>query len=164
MYKRQGILNVGAKDLGTGKEQSIRITASSGLSEEEIDKMVKDAEMHSSEDKQKRELIEARNQADGLIYTTEKAVKEHGEKLDEDTRKGIESALEDLKKAIEGDDPDAIKSKTEALATASQKLGELLYQQAQGEAAAGAEETTEGGDQKDDVVDAEFEEVDDEKK
>ncbi len=159
-----GILNVGAKDLGTGKEQSIRITASSGLSEEEIDKMVKDAEMHSSEDKKKRELIEARNQADGLIYTTEKAVKEHGEKLDEDTRKGIESALEDLKKAIEGDDPDAIKSKTEALATASQKLGELLYQQAQGEAAAGAEETTEGGDQKDDVVDAEFEEVDDEKK
>jgi len=159
-----GILNVGAKDLGTGKEQSIRITASSGLSEEEIDKMVKDAEMHSSEDKKKRELIEARNQADGLIYTTEKAVKEHGEKLDEDTKKGIESALEDLKKAIEGDDPDAIKSKTEALATASQKLGELLYQQAQGEAAAGAEETTEGGDQKDDVVDAEFEEVDDEKK
>ena len=159
-----GILNVGAKDLGTGKEQSIRITASSGLSEEEIDKMVKDAEMHSSEDKKKRELIEARNQADGLIYTTEKAVNEHGEKLDEDTRKGIESALEDLKKAIEGDDPDAIKSKTEALATASQKLGELLYQQAQGEAAAGAEETTEGGDQKDDVVDAEFEEVDDEKK
>jgi molecular chaperone DnaK len=159
-----GILNVGAKDLGTGKEQSIRITASSGLSEEEIDKMVKDAEMHSSEDKQKRELIEARNQADGLIYTTEKAVKEHGEKLDEETKKGIESALEDLKKAIEGDDPDAIKSKTEALATASQKLGELLYQQAQGEAAAGAEETTEGGDQKDDVVDAEFEEVDDEKK
>ncbi|MEN8688037.1 MAG: molecular chaperone DnaK [Desulfuromonadales bacterium] len=159
-----GILNVGAKDLGTGKEQSIRITASSGLSEEEIDKMVKDAEMHSSEDKQKRELIEARNQADGLIYTTEKAVKEHGEKLDEDTKKGIESALEDLKKAIESDDPDAIKSKTEALATASQKLGELLYQQAQGEAAAGAEETTESGDQKDDVVDAEFEEVDDEKK
>jgi molecular chaperone DnaK len=159
-----GILNVGAKDLGTGKEQSIRITASSGLTEEEIDKMVKDAEMHSSEDQKKRELIEARNQADGLIYTTEKAVKEHGEKLDEETRKGIESALEDLKQAIESDDPEAIKSKTEALATASQKLGELLYQQAQSEAAAGTDEAAEGGDQKDDVVDAEFEEVDDEKK
>ena len=159
-----GILNVGAKDLGTGKEQSIRITASSGLSEDEIDKMVKDAEMHSSEDKKKRELIETRNQADSLVYTTEKAVKEHGEKLDEDTKKAIESALEDLKKAMEGDDPEAIKSKTEALATASQKLGEILYQQAQSEAAAGGAGEAEGGDQKDDVVDAEFEEVDDEEK
>jgi molecular chaperone DnaK len=159
-----GILNVGAKDLGTGKEQSIRITASSGLSEDEIDQMVKDAEMHSSEDKKKRELIETRNQADSLVYTTEKAVKEHGEKLDEDTKKAIESALEDLKKAMEGDDPEAIKSKTEALATASQKLGEVLYQQAQSEAAAGDAGEAEGGDQKDDVVDAEFEEVDDEKK
>jgi molecular chaperone DnaK len=159
-----GILNVGAKDLGTGKEQSIRITASSGLSEDEIDKMVKDAEMHSSEDKKKRELIEARNQADSLVYTTEKAVKEHGDKLDEDTRKGIESALEELKKAMEGDDLEAIKGKTEALATASQKLGEILYQQAQGEAAAGGEGEAEGGDQKDDVVDAEFEEVDEEEK
>ena len=159
-----GILNVGAKDLGTGKEQSIRITASSGLSEDEIDQMVKDAEMHSSEDKQKRELIETRNQADSLVYTTEKAVKEHGEKLDEDTKKAIESALEDLKKAMEGDDPEAIKSKTEALATASQKLGEVLYQQAQSEAEAGGAGEAEGGDQKDDVVDAEFEEVDDEEK
>ncbi len=159
-----GILNVGAKDLGTGKEQSIRITASSGLSEDEIDKMVKDAEMHSSEDKSKRELIEARNQADSLVYTTEKAVKEHGDKLDEETKKGIDSALEDLKKAMEGDDLEAIKSKTEALATASQKLGEILYQQAQGEAAAGGEGEAEGGDQKDDIVDAEFEEVDEEEK
>ena len=159
-----GILNVGAKDLGTGKEQSIRITASSGLSEDEIDQMVKDAELHSSEDKKKRELIETRNQADSLVYTTEKAVKEHGDKLDEETKKGIESALEDLKKAMEGDDPEAIKSKTEALATASQKLGEVLYKQAQSEAEAGGTGEAEGGDQKDDVVDAEFEEVDDEKK
>jgi molecular chaperone DnaK len=120
--------------------------------------------MHSSEDKKKRELIETRNQADSLVYTTEKAVKEHGEKLDEDTKKAIESALEDLKKAMEGDDPEAIKSKTEALATASQKLGEVLYQQAQSEAEAGGAGEAEGGDQKDDVVDAEFEEVDDEKK
>ncbi len=94
-----GILNVGAKDLGTGKEQSIRITASSGLSEDEIDQMVKDAEMHSSEDKKKRELIETRNQADSLVYTTEKALKEHGDKVDEETKKAIESALEDLKKS-----------------------------------------------------------------
>ena len=158
-----GILNVGAKDLGTGKEQSIRITASSGLSEEEIDKMVKDAEAHESEDKKKREIIEARNQADGLVYTTDKALKEHGDKVDEETRKGIESALEDLKKAIEGDDPEEIKSKTEALAQASQKLGEVMYQQAQDEAAAG-EGSAEGDAPKDDVVDAEFEEVDEEEK
>jgi len=159
-----GILNVGAKDLGTGKEQSIRITASSGLSEDEIDQMVKDAELHSSEDKKKRELIEARNQADSLVYTTEKAVKEHGEKLDEETKKGIETTLEDLKKAMEGDDPEEIKTKTEALATASQKLGEILYQQAQSETEAGSEGEAEGDNQKDDVVDAEFEEVDEEEK
>ncbi len=110
-----GIVHVSAKDLGTGKEQSIRITASSGLSKEEIEKMVKDAESHAAEDKKKRELIEARNQADGLVYTTEKAVKEHGDKVDEATRKGIETALEDLKKTMEGDDADAIRSKTEAL-------------------------------------------------
>ena len=159
-----GILNVGAKDLGTGKEQSIRITASSGLSEEEIDKMVKDAEMHSTEDKKKRELIEARNQADGLVYTTEKALKEHGDKVDVETKTGIESALEELKKALEADDPEAIKSKTEALATASHKLAEVMYQQAQNEAEKeGAGGAAEEG-QKEDVVDAEFEEVDDEKK
>jgi molecular chaperone DnaK len=159
-----GILNVGAKDLGTGKEQSIRITASSGLSEDEIDKMVKDAEAHASEDQKKRELIEARNQADGLLYTTDKALKEHGDKVDEETRKGIETALEELKSAIEGDDVEQIKAKTEALATASQKLGEIMYQQAQSEAQAGGEAAAEGGEQKDDVVDAEFEEVDDDKK
>ena len=159
-----GILNVGAKDLGTGKQQSIRITASSGLSEAEIEKMVKDAELHASEDQKKRALIEARNQADGLVYTTEKAVKEHGDKVDEATRKGIETALEELKQAMESDDPEVIKSKTEALATASHKLAEVMYQQAQGEAAAGSEEKSESGGQKDDVVDAEFEEVDDDKK
>jgi molecular chaperone DnaK len=158
-----GILNVGAKDLGTGKEQSIRITASSGLSEEEIDKMVKEAELHASEDQQKRETIEARNQADGLVYTTEKALKEHGDKVDEETKKGIESALEELKQAMEADDPDAIKSKTEALAQASQKLGEVMYQQAQTEAEAADGAATDDAP-KDDVVDAEFEEVDDEKK
>jgi molecular chaperone DnaK len=159
-----GILNVGAKDLGTGKEQSIRITASSGLSKEEIEKMVKDAELHASEDHKKRELIEARNQADGLVYTTEKAVKEHGDKVDEETKKSIETALEDLKKAIEGDDPEEIKSKTEVLATASHKLAEVMYQKAQSEAEAGGEGAADSDGQKDDVVDAEFEEVVDEKK
>ncbi|MCK4536708.1 MAG: molecular chaperone DnaK [Desulfuromonadales bacterium] len=159
-----GILHVSAKDLGTGTEQSIRITASSGLSEGEIDKMVKDAESHAADDKKKRELIEARNQADGLVYTTEKAVKEHGDKVDEETKKTIESALEDLKKAIEGDDVEVINSKTEALAQASHKLAEVMYQKAQasdeGAGDAEAADSTQG----DDVVDAEFEEVDEKKK
>ena len=159
-----GILNVGAKDLGTGKEQSIRITASSGLSEEEIETMVKDAELHSSEDKKKRELIEARNQADGLVYTTEKALKEHGEKVDEDTKKAIENALEDLKKAMESESPEEIKTKTEALATASHKLAEAMYQQAKSETDAAEGNGGDSAGPKEDVVDAEFEEVDDDKK
>jgi molecular chaperone DnaK len=158
-----GIVHVSAKDLGTGKEQSIRITASSGLSKEEVERMVKDAESHAAEDKRKRELIEARNQADGLVYTTEKAVKEYGDKVDEATRAAIESALAELKQAMEGDDVDAIRTKTEALATASHKLAEVMYQQAQA-GAAGAEGGEAAGGGQDDVVDAEFEEVDDKKK
>jgi len=157
-----GILNVSAKDLGTGKEQSIRITASSGLSEEEVERMVQEAEAHENEDKQKRELIEARNQADGLIYTTEKALTEHGDKVDAETKSSIEAALQELKTAIEADDAEAIKQKTEALAQASHKLAEVMYQQAQ-EGAEG-EAAGEAGDKQDDVVDAEFEEVDDSKK
>ena len=160
-----GILNVGAKDLGTGKEQSIRITASSGLSDEEIEQMVKDAEAHETEDKKKRELIEARNQADGLVYTTEKAVSEHGDKIDEESKKAIETALEELKQAMAGEDAEAIKSKTEALAQASHKLAEVMYQQAQDSAeGAGEGAATDAPQQNDDVVDAEFEEVDDKKK
>ena len=159
-----GILHVSAKDLGTGKEQSIRITASSGLSEEEIQKMVKDAESHASEDKKKRELIEARNQADGLVYTTEKSLKEHADKIDAPTKQGIETALADLKKAMEGSDVEAITKGTEALAQASHKLAEAMYAKAQAEGAPaeGGAEKAAGG--KDDVVDAEFEEVDDSKK
>jgi molecular chaperone DnaK len=159
-----GIVHVSAKDLGTGKEQSIRITASSGLSKEEIEKMVKDAESHAADDKRKREVIEARNQADGLVYTTEKAVKEHGDKVDETTRKGIETALDELKKAMEGDDADVIRQKTEALATASHKLAEVMYQHAQAGAAGAEGGEAAGGGKQDDVVDAEFEEVDDKKK
>ena len=161
-----GILHVSAKDLGTGKEQSIRITASSGLSQEEIDKMVKDAEAHAAEDHKKRELIEARNQADGLAYTTEKSLKEHGDKIDEATRAGIQQALDELKKSMEGDDAEAIRTKTEALAQSAHKLAEAMYAKAQaagegGEAGASADA---GSAAKDDVVEAEYEEVKDEKK
>ncbi|PLY06894.1 MAG: molecular chaperone DnaK [Desulfuromonas sp.] len=158
-----GILHVSAKDLGTGKEQSIQITASSGLSDEEISRMVQDAESHASEDKQKRELIEARNQADGLAYTTEKSLKEHGEKLDSATKEQIQTALDELKKAIEGDNAEEIKKKSEALAQASHKLAEMMYAQAQQGAEGGdADQAAQGGG--DDVVDAEFEDVDDNKK
>jgi len=160
-----GILHVSAKDLGTGKEQSIRITASSGLSEEEIDKMVKDAESHAAEDKKKRELIEVRNQADGLVYTTEKSLSEHGEQVDEETRKNIQTALEDLKKSMEGDSTEEIRTKTEELAKASHKLAEAMYAKAQAEGAAGeAGAQPEGAAKDEDVVEAEFEDVDEEKK
>jgi len=164
-----GILNVSAKDLGTGKEQSIQITASSGLSEEEIEKMVQEAESHEEDDKKKRELIEARNQADGLVYTTEKSVKEHADKLDAETKSGIEAALAELKTAMEGEDAAAIQSKTEALAQASHKLAEVMYAQAEQEAPAGGAEAGAGpedaaGAADDNVVDAEFVEVDEKKK
>ena len=159
-----GILHVSAKDLGSGKEQSIQITASSGLSDEEINQMVQDAESHASEDKNKRELIEARNQADGLAYTTEKSLTEHGEKLDSATKRQIEEALEELKKAIEGDDPEEIKKKSEALAQASHKLAEMMYAQSQNDGdAAGETDSGTTDNAGDDVVDAEFEDVDEKK-
>jgi len=159
-----GIVHVSAKDLGTGKEQSIRITSSSGLSDEEIERMVKDAESHAGEDKKKRELIEARNQADSMVYSTEKALKDHGDQVDDETKKKIEEALEELKKAMEGDDKEAITAKTEALAQASHKLAEVMYAKAQAEAGQAEGEATGGSDKQDDVVDAEYEDVDDEKK
>jgi molecular chaperone DnaK len=155
-----GILNVSAKDLGTGKEQSIRITASSGLSEEEIDKMVKEAEAHASEDSAKRELIEARNQADVIIYTTEKSLKENPDAVDADTKKKIEDALAELKTAMEGEDKDAINSKMEALAQSAHKLAEAMYAKAEAEGGEPADDT---GTEDENVVDAEFEEVDDDK-
>ncbi|TRO78493.1 molecular chaperone DnaK [Trichloromonas acetexigens] len=160
-----GILHVSAKDLGTGKEQSIRITASSGLSDEEIEKMVKDAESHAGEDKKKRELIEARNQADSLAYSTEKSLQEHGDKVDAETKGKINSALEDLKKAMEGDNTEEIQQKTEALAQASHKLAEAIYAKAQAEGAGeGATPENAGKEGDDNVVDAEFEDVDENKK
>jgi len=158
-----GIVNVSAKDMGTGKEQSIKITASSGLSEEEIERLVKDAEMHAEEDKKKRELVDARNMADSLIYTTEKAIKEAGDKVDESTKASINQAIENLKRAMEGDNIEEIKRLSEELTQASHKLAEAMYaqasqQEAQAGGASGAESTA-GSAQEEDVVDADFEEV-----
>ncbi len=132
-----GILHVHAKDKGTGKETSIRIESGSGLSEEEIERMKKDAEANAEADKKLKEQIEAKNRADALVYSTEKSLKEHGDKVDEETRKGIEGALEELKKAIEGGDTGAIEAAEKNLAEKSQKLGEVIYQQMQQEAEAG---------------------------
>ena len=159
-----GIVHVSAKDLGTGKEQSIRITASSGLSKEEIDKMVRDAESHASEDKKKRELIEARNQADNLSYSTEKSLKEFGDKIDAAEKQKIEDGLAALKKAMEGNDVETIKKASDELTQASHKLAEAVYAKAQasGEQAGGTPHEGEAKDEK--VVDADFEEVKDEKK
>ncbi len=167
-----GIVNVSAKDMATGKEQSIQITASSGLSQEEIDKLVKDAELHSEDDKKKKELVEARNQADALIYQTEKSIKDLGDKVDAETKSKVEAAIGPLKKAIEGDDSAEIKRLSEELTQASHKVAEAMYQQASQEAGAQPGAGPEGGAQpgagaaapEDDVVDADFEEVKDDKK
>src|SRR6266581_3236465 len=151
-----GIVNVSAKDKGTGKEQQIRIQASGGLSEADIDKMVKDAETHATKDKKRRELVEARNHADGLIHTTERTVTEAGDKVSAEDREAVQSAVQALKDVVAGEDAEAITAKTNALAQASMKLGEAMYKQA----GAGGDPS----DKKDDVVDAEFTEVDDDKK
>jgi len=143
-----GILNVTAKDKATGKEQSIRIEASSGISDEEIEKMRKDAEAHASEDKAKKELVEARNIADTLIFTTEKAVKEAGDKVSEDEKKAIEEKIKALREVKDKDDKEAIKKATEELSQSAQKIGEILYKQAQEKAAPHTD--TEGGEVKKD--------------
>ncbi len=126
-----GILNVTAKDKATGKSQSIKIEASSGLSKDEIEKMKKDAELHAEEDKKKKELVEARNLADTLVYTTKKALTDAGDKITADEKKPVEDALAELDKVKNGEDLDAIKAKTEALSQAAQKIGEKLYKAAQ---------------------------------
>jgi molecular chaperone DnaK len=151
-----GIVNVSAKDKATGKEQQIRIQASGGLSEADIQKMVKDAEANAAEDKKRREAVDAKNHADALVHSTEKALAEHGSKVEESERRAIEDAVGDLKEALKGDDAEAIKAKTNTLAQASMKLGEAMYKQ-QAEADAKKDAA------KDDVVDAEFTEVDDDK-
>jgi molecular chaperone DnaK len=165
-----GIVNVSARDKATGKEQQIRIQASGGLSEGDIERMVKDAEAHAEEDKKRKALVEAKNHAEALIHATDKALSEHGAKVGETERRAIENAMADLKEAVKGEDAEAIKAKATALATASMKLGEAMYAQAQtdaaGAAAGPAGAGPAGGAQagKDDVVDAEFTEVDDDKK
>jgi molecular chaperone DnaK len=164
-----GILHVSAKDKGTGKENKITIKANSGLSEQEIQNMVKDAELNAAEDQKKLELVQARNQADGMIHSVKKSLAEHGDKLDAGEKEKIEAALKDAEEALKSDDKAVIDAKTEALMAASQKLGEKLYaDQAAAAAAAGAAAGPEAGAQApgggskpadDNVVDAEFKEV-----
>ena len=165
-----GILNVSARDLGTGKQQSIEIKSSSGLSDQEVGRMTKEAESHAAEDKKKREVVDLKNQADQLVYSTEKTLKEHGDKVSAETRGKIESAVNNLKEAIKGDSADAIRKATENLAAVGQELGKVLYEEAAKKqtasgAAPGAEQAPPppGGDEGeakrkgDDVIDAEFE-------
>jgi molecular chaperone DnaK len=162
-----GIVHVSAKDLATGKEQSIQITASSGLSKEEIDKLVREAEAHADDDKKKKELVEARNHADNLIYQTEKSLKDIGEKVEADTKSTVEGKIAELKEAMNGSDAEKIRSLSEELTQSSHKLAEAIYQQASAEgggeeaaAAGGAEGGAAGAaSPEDDVVDADFEEV-----
>ena len=167
-----GIVHVSAKDMATQKEQSIKITASSGLSKEEVDQLVKDAEAHSEEDKKRRETVEIRNQADSLIYGTEKNLQEHGDKIPEEEKTNIQEAIDGMKKAMEGDDVEAMKAAMQTLTTASHKLAEEMYKKTTADGAAGSttgdDSSSNGGasdgkaeDEK--VVDAEFEEVDKEK-
>ncbi len=162
-----GILHVSATDKATGKEQKITIQASGGLSEEEIKRMVKDAEENASEDAKRKELIEAKNHADSLIYSVEKNMKEHSDKISQEIKSEVESAIESLKKALESGAPEDIKSKTDTLSQASMKIGEIMYQASQGAPGAGAEpqsETPHASENEEKVVDAEFEEVKDEDK
>ena len=161
-----GIVNVSAKDKGTGKQQQVRIQASGGLSDDDIENMVKDAEEHAEEDKKRRVEAELHNQAEALVDATAKNLSEHGDKVDEATRKSIEEAAEAVTEALKADDVDDLRQKTETLAQVSLKLGEEIYkaeaeaQSAAGEAGAeGAGDSAEG----EDVVDADFEEVEDEK-
>ncbi|HEX7761717.1 MAG TPA: molecular chaperone DnaK [Caulobacteraceae bacterium] len=155
-----GIVNVQARDKATNKEQSIRIQANGGLSDADIEKMVKEAESNAAEDKKRKEVVEAKNHADALIHSTEKAMAEHGDKIGGSEKTAIETAVAELKSALEGEDASAIQAKTQALSQAAMKLGEAMYQAQQGEAA-GASEASAADDG---VVDAEFEEVDDDKK
>jgi molecular chaperone DnaK len=164
-----GILNVSAKDQATGKQQNITITASSGLTKDEIERMVKDAEAHAAEDTKRRQEIEARNQADSLVYSTERTLSEHGSKLGETDRKAVEDALAEAKEALKGDDIDRIKRAQARLTQASHKLAEAMYREAQagkaggGATTTGASEAAGGGPKEGEVVDAEFEDLGDKK-
>ena len=157
-----GIVSVSAKDKGTGKEQKIQIQASGGLSEEEIQKMVKDAEANKETDKKKRETVDARNQADTMIHSTEKNLKEHGSKITEAEKKSIETAIADLRNALKGTDAEEVKKKTQSLIQASMKLGEAVYKSQQktaGKADNSKDNKENKSKDKDNVVDADFEDV-----
>ena len=161
-----GIVNVTAKDKATNKEQQIRIQASGGLSEADINKMVKDAEAHAAEDKKRRESVDAKNHGESLVHDAEKALKEYGDKVAQSDRSAIESAVAALRASLQGEDVEAIKARTNDLMQAQMKLGEAMYKATQAAGAAGAagEGAAPGGQPKDDVIDAEFREVDDDKK
>ena len=155
-----GIVNVSAKDKGTGKEQKIQIQASGGLSDEEIEKMVKDAEVNKEEDKKKRESVDVRNQADTLIHSTDKNIKEHGTKISDAEKKAIEDASSALKEALKGTDIEDIKKKTETLVQASMKLGEAIYKSQEKKPDSSKDgDKNDDGKKDDNVVDADFEEV-----
>ena len=158
-----GIVSVSAKDKGTGKEQKIQIQASGGLNEEEIKKMVKDAEANKEADKKKRETVDVRNQADTIIHTTEKNLKEHGSKISDADKKVIETGISDLRNALKGTDTEEVKKKTQALVQSSMKLGEAVYKSQQKDS--GKKETKQSKDSKnkENVVDADFEEVKEDK-
>ncbi len=157
-----GIVHVSAKDLGTGQEQKIQITGAGGLAEDEISKMMKDAEAHAEEDSRLRALVEARNNGENLIYSTEKSIKEMGDKVNDATKEGIRIATDDLKKAMESDNAEDIKAKTEALMQASHKLAEAVYQQSQAAGATGAQGASEGEEEV--VEDADYEIIDEDEK
>jgi molecular chaperone DnaK len=163
-----GIVNVSAKDKATNKEQQIRIQASGGLSESEIEKMVQEAAEHAEEDKKRKAVIEARNQADSLVYSTEKSLKEYGDKLEAGDRSAIEGAIAELKGVLDSEDADLIKGKSEALSQVAMKLGEAMYKSQQAGGGDGGDSGSDAGGgsggRAEDVVDAEFEEVDDDKK
>jgi molecular chaperone DnaK len=162
-----GILHVSAKDKATGKENKIKITASSGLSEDEIKRMVTDAEAHAEEDRKAREVVDARNQCDAMVHTVKKSLSEHGSALDASEKSRIEDAIKAAEEAMKGSDKEAIEARTQALAQAAQKLGEKMYAQQGAQGAQGAPGGQPGGGGKKgedgDVVDAEFEEVKDKK-
>lgn len=159
-----GILNVGAKDLGTGKEQKITITASSGLSDQEIEQMVRDAEAHAEEDRRKREEAEIRNNADNLVYSVERSLKEVDGKVDASTKEEIEQAIRETKEALAGDDIEEIKRKQEALMSASHKLSQVLYQQAQEQQQQSGSSGGNSSSDEDVVEDAEIVDEEDEEK
>jgi molecular chaperone DnaK len=154
-----GIVNVSARDKATAKEQSIRIQANGGLSDSDIDAMVKEAESNKADDEKRKAAVEAKNQADAVIHSSEKALAEHGDKVSDVERSAIQTALDDLKGSLESGDAEAISAKTQTLIQASMKLGEAMYKAQQGDGGGDAA-ASDAGESSDDVVDAEFEEVD----